>query len=338
VKIRVVDSGPDLDPEEVKAAIDLRGYLAPGVPIHGDRPVVMLCRFHPDRKTPNMHVYRDHAYCYRCGERADVFDFLGLENPGASFPELVKMAAEGGGLTIPTASLETRAIAKYTDAQDEPETPPPPLEPKMAEEYHASLGEHRSWFRGRGLVDSLIDAEKLGYNGRAFTIPVWDSDGKLITIRFRRDDSVSQKGPKYWGVEGFNRPVLYNTRSLEVGGDVVVVTEGELDALRVWQEGLPAVSATNGAGVFRQEWAAELWAFKEVVVCYDTDEAGRRNAARVASYFSGRVKVLDLTPFKDVTEFLQSRSVDAFLDLMEGARVSGVRKHWRTELRGSFWR
>ena len=54
----------------------LREYLEKtGFKITADD--MMLCPFH-NEKTPSMKVYGDHAYCFGCNERADIYDFAAL--------------------------------------------------------------------------------------------------------------------------------------------------------------------------------------------------------------------------------------------------------------------
>jgi len=63
----------------------------------------------------------------------------------------------------------------------------------------------------------------------------------------------------------------------------VVVCEGELDALCALSNGVNAVTGTAGAGTFKKDWARYVASLAPtqnhgVVVAYDGDEKGRRNA------------------------------------------------------------
>jgi len=60
--------------------------------------------------------------------------------------------------------------------------------------------------------------------------------------------------------------------------NTVFVVEGEKKAIRLWLEGLIAVSSTTGANGFRKEWDLFLLG-KNVYVIFDPDEAGQKSAA-----------------------------------------------------------
>jgi archaellum biogenesis ATPase FlaH/biotin operon repressor len=87
-----------------------------------------------------------------------------------------------------------------------------------------------------------------------------------------------------------------------VEGNVLLVVEGEPDAVTGATLGLPAV-AVPGAGKWRPEWAARLAQGRErVVVIPDADEPGRTAAQRVAAAVAEHccdVRVLDLAPERD---------------------------------------
>ena len=88
----------------------------------------------------------------------------------------------------------------------------------------------------------------------------------------------------------------------------VIVTEGEEDALSMFQmSNLPSVSVTRGANGAAKEIAANLeWlgGFKEVLLCFDNDEAGKAAIDECVKLFEpGAVKVVTL-PLKDANEML----------------------------------
>jgi len=150
---------------------------------------------------------------------------------------------------------------------------------------------------------------------------------------------------KYWGMAGRNEVYLYNARALQLVEvwRFVVICEGELDALRLYQEGIPAVSATNGVGAFHGGLVKEVrvWDPDRVVVAYDQDEQGRVHGIRVARMFGikGKVATWPREWGKDVTDVLLSRSVeDLVMRLMEADWPSRLEKDWVSTLRNGVWR
>lgn len=336
---RVIEE-PEYDLEALKAKVDLRLVVTPGSPVHGDRPTKVCCLWHEERQA-SLHVYPTHMHCYGCGEHMDLLDFVawreGLDT-SRDFDRLCAIIEERyvGVVAPPPASSQRR---------ERPEVMPR----GVAEYMHGRLGERRAWFRGRGLTDATIDRELLGYDVKAYSIPVWSSAGELLTIRFRRDDVAfgpeAETCAKYWGMYGRNDALLYNAKALELVEDwrLAVLCEGELDALRLYQEGLPALSATNGVGAFDESMAGVVKAHhpEKVIVAYDQDEPGRLNAMRVAAMFGlrGRVARWPKEWGKDVTDALRRRPLEEFLiTLLAAEPPQRVEAYWRATLRGVAWR
>lgn len=87
---------------------------------------------------------------------------------------------------------------------------------------------------------------------------------------------------------------------------MVVLTEGELDALVCWSRNIPAVSSTGGAQSFQEEWV-ELLARFEVYVCFDNDEAGHKGVVKVLDYLPEAYVVFvpnHLPGVKDISDYV----------------------------------
>lgn len=66
--------------------------------------------------------------------------------------------------------------------------------------------------------------------------------------------------------------------------DIVVLCEGEFDAMAGWQNtGYPFWSSTGGAGTFLRNWVEEFKRFKQIIIGFDNDEAGRIGATNVVN-------------------------------------------------------
>lgn len=199
-----------------------------------------------------------------------------------------------------------------------------PLPPAYADIYYRNLYKTRrhrlEWLYARGLTDETIALAKLGHSGTHFTIPLFDANGNLLSLRFRKDDEYvpdededGKAFPKYSGMKGRNGLYLYGEWLLSQRPyDFTFVTEGELDALRLWQDGYPAVSATNGARQARNAPILLRRLFptvRRLLVATDGDGPGTEAAAAVSaegqrlgfgvvrcSWFVG----------KDITEYLKA--------------------------------
>ena len=101
---------------------------------------------------------------------------------------------------------------------------------------------------------------------------------------------------------------LFGQQLLRDGGKMVVITEGELDAMAVTQAmGLkwPAVSLPNGAQSAKKVIAqAAQWleTFEKVILCFDMDDPGRQAVEDCVGLLSpGKIHIAHL-PLKDANE------------------------------------
>lgn len=111
------------------------------------------------------------------------------------------------------------------------------------------------------------------------------------------------------------------------GGKLIVITEGELDALSVTQAmGLtwPAVSIPTGASGAKKAVAkglAWLEKFDKVVFCFDEDEPGRAAVEECAALLSyGKAYVTSL-PLKDASDMVKAGRSKELVDAVWGARL-----------------
>jgi twinkle protein len=142
-------------------------------------------------------------------------------------------------------------------------------------------------------------------NGRHF-YPYTNGAGDTVAAKVRTvaDKSFTIKG-------SFNEAVLFGQSHFNSGGKAVTICEGELDALAAFQmQGslYPSVSVRNGAQAALKDCKASFeWlnSFDSIVICFDSDEPGRKASKEVAELFSGKAKVMKhLTGFKDACDYL----------------------------------
>jgi twinkle protein len=110
------------------------------------------------------------------------------------------------------------------------------------------------------------------------------------------------------------------------GGQYITITEGEFDAMAVWQMmgGYPVVSVRNGAGGAvkdcqdNYEW---LDSFDKVVICFDNDKPGIEAANKVAELFSGKALIVKHNnEYKDACDYLKARQEKLFHKLWWSAQ------------------
>lgn len=119
---------------------------------------------------------------------------------------------------------------------------------------------------------------------------------------------------------------LYGQQLCRSGGKMIVITEGELDAMAVTQSmGLswPAVSVPQGAPSAHKAIAKALpflESFEKVVLLFDEDEHGRAAVEKCAPLFSyGKVHIGKL-PVKDANAMVMEGRSKELVDACWGAR------------------
>lgn len=314
-----------IDYKDVVSRIDLRQLMAPGKKFRGNNPVFIRCLWHTDT-IPSLGVYADHAYCYGCQKRVSILEWIAEQNGldiSSNFGSVVELAnSKYVGLASLPPSPSHTPIPQLPDEHD---LFIKPLDISFAKYCHEHLGEKRAWFIGRGLTDEVINSELLGYLNNAFTIPVWNSAWQLLTMRYRRDDNITQTGNKYWGIKDRNQAFLYNSKSLtkdymQINNGLIVLCEGELDCLRLWCEGINSVSFTNGVGAFKPEFVPSFALASRILIAFDTDDAGQKEAHRVADMLGHRARIMtwDSSLGKDITDLANSQGIDYIRGLISG--------------------
>lgn len=150
-----------------------------------------------------------------------------------------------------------------------------------------------------------------------------DDSGQEVAQKLRwRDKEMQVRGPK-----GAIAKMLYGRHIWRDHGKMIVVTEGEIDALSVSQlqnNKWPVVSIPNGADGAAKAISANLeWLLKfdTIVLMFDDDEAGRRAVEACAPLFPvGRCKVARIEGYKDANEALVGRQGGKVVDAMWGAK------------------
>ena len=113
------------------------------------------------------------------------------------------------------------------------------------------------------------------------------------------------------------------------GGKYVTITEGEVDAMSVYQmlgSKYPSVSIKNGvASALKDIKRSYTWLdkFDNIVINFDNDEVGREASKKVAELFQpGKVKIVKLPEiYKDANDLLRSKKYEEYVKAWWNAPV-----------------
>jgi DNA primase len=161
-------------------------------------------------------------------------------------------------------------------------------------------------------------------------IPIQDQRGQVIAFGGRTLNNDIQ--PKY--LNSPETPLFHKgsavfnfhraRQSARQDGSVVVV-EGYLDAITIYQAGLKSVVASMGTA-FTDDQIALLWRLStEPIVCFDADNAGINAAYRSLDRILPQLKIGQTFRFafiygeKDPDDLVREKGVDAFKGILQGA-------------------
>lgn len=160
------------------------------------------------------------------------------------------------------------------------------------------------------------------------------ADGTPVQIADYRDEAgtlVAQKvrfpNKDFKFIGDTKAAGLYGQHLWRDGGKMIVVTEGEIDALSVSQaqgNKWPVVSVPNGAQGAKKsiqkslEWLSK---FETVVFMFDMDDVGRKAAAECAELLKPSQAKIASLPLKDANEMLVAGRVKEIIDAIWGAKT-----------------
>lgn len=319
-----------------------------------------LCPFHTE-KTPSFVVYPETQsfYCFGCGAGGDVITFI-KKISNLEYVEAVKLLASRVGMPMPNeedkaGEMRRKVLAINRDAAryfyDQLNKPTP--EAALAREYWRkrrglsddtirrfglgyapdSYSELLHYLKGRGyneeelLESGLVRRSEKGnlynlFRHRMIT-PIIDLRGNVIAFGGRvLDDSK----PKY-----INSPetVVYKKSRTLFALNIAkrstsrryILCEGYMDVISMHQAGFDTAVCACGTALTPEQVKLIGEYADEVILSYDSDEAGQKAAARSLELFApspARVSVLNIPGAKDPDEFIKKFGRDRFEMLLNG--------------------
>ncbi|MCB9638761.1 MAG: DNA primase [Myxococcales bacterium] len=155
----------DATVQEIRARIDIVELIGRYVSLKkAGSSYKACCPFHKE-KTPSFHVHphRQFYYCFGCGAKGDLFNFL-MEYEGKSFGDVVRELAQALRLPLPDADID---YVKISEQEAHKEKLYQLLQ--IAQNFfHSQLkspagSEARAYLQRRGVSEEMIQTFGLGY-------------------------------------------------------------------------------------------------------------------------------------------------------------------------------
>lgn len=312
-----------------------------------------VCPFHDDTN-PSMSVSttRQIYKCFSCGATGTVFKFI-MDYENISFIQAVKKVADIGGIKISISSndsfkkqahstlndiydlslklyinnlntaqgIEAKKYLYQRDINDE-----------IIKEFQIGLALRKNTlssifskkFNEKELLSSgLIGKNEKGYYDLFYDrimFPLYDLSGNVVAysgrIYNRKDNS------KYFNTretEIFKKgELLYNyhrAKDIARRKNQIIIMEGFMDVIRAYAVDIKNVVATMGTAVTPNQAHLIKKMAKEIILCFDGDEAGEKATMSCASELMKigvTPKIVRLTDDMDPDEYIRKYGKEAF--------------------------
>ena len=318
-----------------------------------------LCPFHSE-KSPSFYVYPDTQsfYCFGCGAGGDAITFAKKIN-SIDYPEAVKMLAARAGMPEPqeddkTGRMRSRILSMNKEAarffhaclnstveearQARAYWRRRGLDDKTIVRFGLGYAPNDGqalyqFLRDKGYNQQELDASglfKRSPSGRIYCLfwkrvmtPIFDLRGNIIAFGGRvLDDSK----PKY-----VNSPetLVYHKSDTVFALQIAkrsasrrfVLCEGYMDVISMQQAGIDTAVCACGTALTPDQVRLISEYADEVVLSYDSDEAGQKATLRSLELFRNspvKVGVLQIPGAKDPDEYIKKYGAERFKALLDG--------------------
>lgn len=318
-----------------------------------------LCPFHGE-KSPSFHVRPDRQsyHCFGCGKGGGVISFV-METENLPFIDAVGKLAQRYHMVIPEESQDERSGYRKKLLEINKEAARFFHKCLYEEKGKEALGYLTGRGLSKGTLtkfglgyspnawDGLILALKdkgyekkdlldaglavAGKNGSIYDrfrdrvmFPIIDIRGNVVGFGGR---VMGDGTPKYLNSSDsfvFNKSNTLFALNLAktTKGKGLILTEGYMDTIALHQAGFDGAVASLGTA-FTPQHAKLISRFaSEVVIAFDSDEAGVNAANRAIPFLEKaglQVKVLKMKGAKDPDEYIKSFGRESFLQLLDGS-------------------
>ena len=314
------------------------------------KSIAVKCPLHDDR-SPSFNIYPNNTwYCFGCKKGGSNIDLV-MELKGVDNATAAKMICDRFGIAYEDsyrkAPSADEAVSDEQEAKDRNDILSVNAKLKAAFHMYLPSAPNPKYYEERG-VGSLVDEYSLGwcpekplfkpesiercqqlglcdsvgrsvFHGR-YVLPIENGAGQTIGFIGRATPEMEAAGePKY--VISANSPAFrkrgafFNSKGLYAEGGEILVVEGAFDALALIASGVKGVVSPLGNSLSDSHIRAlQRVCHKDVVICFDDDEAGHLARDKALGYCKGlRLNVMtgDMMGCKDASELLVKHGAEA---------------------------
>ena len=351
--------------DELLACCDIVQLIDTRVPLRKKgKNYMACCPFHTE-KTPSFTVTAEKQfyYCFGCAAGGNALSFL-MDYEHLTFREAVELLAEQSGLKIPNysdqASSKKGSIILYALLEKVS---------AFYEKQLRTNSVAIAYLKQRGISGQLAKKFGLGYAPAGWDhlletfkdseallaagllvkkseghgsydrfrdriiFPIRDKRGRVIAFGGR---VITQSEPKYLNSpetmlfhKGKELYGLYEVCQMNRQPEYIIVVEGYMDVLALFQVEIPYSVATLGTATSSDQILRLFSLTQEIVFCFDGDEAGKKAAWRVLEISLSllqdgcSLRFLLLPDGEDPDSFIKKNGREAFMAQLKQAHYLG---------------
>ncbi len=353
---------PDEILQKIQDALDIVDVISDYVKLNKTgRNFKALCPFHTE-KTPSFIVSPDKQiyHCFGCGEGGNMFSFI-MKYLNVKFPEAAEILADKAGIKIPKESNNKKSsktdkfyqinklVAQYYFSQLQKSEyaikyiKRRGLGKDIVSKFNIGYAKDEwdqvlKFIKKKKISPDLLEKtglvlskESAGYYDRfrnRIMFPIFDISSRVLAFggRALNDNSTAKyinspeteiysKRKHLYGLN-FAKPYIREQ-------DEIIVVEGYIDVLSLYQHGIKNVVSNLGTALTKEHISKIKRFTDNVLVVYDSDEAGKLASLRNLDLLieeDMKVKLICLPSGKDPDDYIREFKKDSFLNLVKNAK------------------
>lgn len=261
----------------------------PEIDFNSGSEVKVLCPFHDDhRPTASINTERGLFHCFACNIGYNEAQFISKVN-GISLRDALKLVDKNNSNTTDFMMVEKAQLWSN----------------------NAFIGQVEALGISRKTINDLaLGMVRDDQNRMYLAIPVY-YDGVLVDVR--RYNLLKIPGvAKMYALKGAENGFVFPYDLWKNDARTTYLFEGEKDAMLARELGLNAITLTGGAPALPNSYVISQFKDRDVVICYDNDEAGIQGRQGVFEEIRGLVKSVK---YIDIADILDEPKAD-FYDLI----------------------
>lgn len=323
------------------------------------------CPFHNER-TPSFSVnpVKQFYYCFGCGASGDAISFL-TNHDRLSFPEAIEELATLAGVDVPyeEGTQASKPSEDHTGLYELQQSVAKFYQQALFD--HPQAQQAREFLRNRGLNKAAVAEFEIGYappewqnlpadlntdklkqlglliekdDGHQYhrfrnriMFPIRDRRGRVVGFGGR---VLDQSTPKYLNspetpifqkrneIYGLHQTLQANDRLQQL-----LVVEGYMDVISLSRHGISYSVATLGTASSREQYELLFRYCKQLVLCFDGDQAGQTAAWRAIKILlqtlrsERQIRIMQLPAGDDPDSLIQEQGHDGFSKSIDKALV-----------------